>query len=57
MRRLRDQLLAVEEQIDQIAGALDVIDAEQLADAIANTNQGDQLKRALANIRQITSRK
>lgn len=50
-RRRADRLDDLEECLEQVLGALDVVDDEQLLDAIPHTDKGRQLARVLANLR------
>jgi hypothetical protein len=49
-KRLTEQLNNREEQLDQIRGAIALVEIEHLADAIADTDQGRQLRQVLTNI-------
>lgn len=50
-RRLRDRVDGLEEQLDQIRGALALVDDEQLLDAVDDSDRGQQLRQVLVNIR------
>ncbi|WP_327047271.1 hypothetical protein OG320_05100 [Microbispora sp. NBC_01189] len=50
-RRRADRLDELEERLEQIRGAIDVIDDEQLIHAIVHSEKGRQLVRVLANLR------
>lgn len=53
--RLRDRVNDLEEQLDQIGGAVALIEFEHLADVIPDTEQGRQLRRILINIEKIVN--
>lgn len=54
-KRLGTRLADREEQLRHIADALDVIDEQQLLDAIPDDDRGRQLRQVLANVRQLAA--
>lgn len=53
--RLHERIDRLEEQLDQIRGAVALVEFEHLADVIPDTEQGRQLRRILINIEKIAN--
>lgn len=53
--RRSDRLADLDERLRHIRDALDLVDEEQLLDAIADDGRGRQLRLILANVRQLAA--